>query len=188
MEPIDTELFGTVHRAQKINSKIKGNRSELVVTKLLMGWTGHEFARVPQSGGLGWKYRMDICGDVINVDPTFYFPFSVEAKSYKNVGLASEEPSDLRKNSIIYTFFEQCKRDADAAGKIPFLIVRQNEMPKDQYYIFLHMTLMQIMKMYNYIHPKYEGDLLGFRSKEFFEKVSLEILKWIYDRKSSSSK
>ena len=188
MEPIDTTLFGTVHRTQRINSKVKGNRSELVVTKLLTEWTGKEFVRVPMSGGLRWKNRMDICGDVINVDPTFDFPFSVEAKSYKNVGLASEMPQELRKNSVIYTFFEQCQRDAKATSKIPFLIVRQNGMPTGQYYIFLHLTLMQIMKMYNYIHPKYEGDLLGFKSKEFFEKVSLETLKFIYDRKSSSSK
>ena len=105
MEPIDTTLFGTVHRTKKINSKIKGNRSELVVTKLLTEWTGHEFVRVPQSGGLRWKDRSDICGDVINNDRDFDFPFSIEAKSYKNVGLASEMPQELRKNSVIYTFF-----------------------------------------------------------------------------------
>lgn len=188
MKLIDEELFGITHRKQKINSKVKGNRSELVVTKLLTEWTGHEFVRVPQSGGLRWANRADVCGDVINNDHNFDFPFSIEAKSYKNVGLASEMPSELRKNSIIYTFFEQCKRDAKAAGKIPLLIVRQNGMPTGQYYIFLHMTLMQIMKIYNYIHPKYEGELLGFKSKEFFEKVSLETLKFVYDRKSSGSK
>jgi hypothetical protein len=181
MEPIDTELFGVVHIAKKINSKVKGNRNELEVTKILTDWTGHEFTRVPMSGGLRWKNRMDICGDVINVDPTFHFPFSVEAKSYKNVGLASEMPGDLRKNSVIYTFFEQCKRDAGAVNKIPMLIVRQNGMASGQFYVFLSLTLLQIMKIYNYIHPKYEGELLGFKSKEFFEKISLETLKFVYD-------
>lgn len=183
MEPIDTQLFGTIHRAKKINSKVKGNRSELVVAKLLSDWTGHEFVRVPMSGGLRWKSREDICGDVINVDKkTFDFPFSVEAKSYKNLGLAVLMPSNLRKNSIVYNFFEQCKRDAEAAGKIPFLIVRQNGMQKDQYYIFLSMNLLQMMKIFNYIEPKYMGDLLGFKSEEFFKKVSLETLKFVYGK------
>jgi len=188
MQPIDTELFGVVHRTQKINSKVKGNRNELAVTKVLTAWTNEEWVRIPGSGNIRWQNRMNVCGDLICTNNNFDFPFSVETKHVKSFGLASELPGELRKNSVIYTFFEQCKRDAEASGKIPFLIVRQNGMPKDQYYIFLHMTLMQIMKTYNYIHSKYEGDLLGFRSKEFFEKVSLETLIWIYDRKSSSSK
>jgi hypothetical protein len=180
MKLIDEELFGTVHRAKKINSKVKGNRSELVVSKLLTDWLGTEVVRVPQSGGLHWQHSARVCGDVIVTDPTFDFPFSIETKSYKNVGLTSEMPGELRKNSVIYTFFEQCQRDAKAAGKIPLLIVRQNGMPKDQYYIFLHMTFIQIMKVCNYIHPKYHGELSGFKSKEFFEQVSFETLKWIY--------
>lgn len=184
MEPIDTALFGTVHRTQKINSKVKGNRSELVVTKLLTEWTGREFVRVPMSGGLRWKNRMDICGDVINVDPTFDFPFSVEAKSYKNLGLPTEYSYELRKNSVIYTFFVQCERDAIIANKYPFLIVRQNGMPKDQYYIFLALKFEQLMKISNYLKPKYfgflSGSLCGFESEKFFALVSLETLKFVY--------
>jgi hypothetical protein len=180
MEPIDTQLFGTVHRPKKINSKVKGNRNELAVTKLLSDWTGHEFTRVPRSGGLRWKNRMDICGDVINVDQTFHFPFSVEAKSYKNLGLPDKYPHELRKNSIIYTFFDQCKKDAEAVDKIPLLIVRENQMPKDQHYIFLALSLDQLMKIGNYIEPSYCGELEGFDSKEFFQKVSVETLKFIY--------
>jgi hypothetical protein len=180
MQPIDSELFGTVHRTKKINSKVKGNRNELEVTKLLQQWTGHEFTRVPMSGGLRWKNRMDICGDVINVDPGFIFPFSVEAKSYKNLGLPDEFPHALRKNSVIYTFFTQCMKDALAANKIPFLIVRENQMPKDQHYIFLSLRFSQLIKICNYIEPIYDGELCGFRSKDFFKKVSLETLKFVY--------
>jgi len=182
MEPIDTELFGTVHRPKKINSKVKGNRNELEVTKLLQDWTGHEFTRVPMSGGLRWKNRMDICGDVINVDPSFKFPFSVEAKSYKNLGLPHND-NTLRSNSIIYSFFDQCERDAEASGKVPLLIVRENKMPKNQHYIFLDFNFEQGMKIENYISPKYYGtslSLCGYPSKEFFKSVSFETLKFIY--------
>jgi hypothetical protein len=181
MEPIDTELFGIVHRPKKINSKVKGNRNELEVTKLLQTWTGHEFTRVPMSGGLRWKNRMDICGDVINVDPTFHFPFSIEAKSYKNLGLPHNNSHTIRSNSIIYTFFNQCKRDAVASKKTPFLIVRENQMPKDQHYIFLELTFDQMMKLENYLTPKYFGaELAGYRSNEFFLTISVEILKFVY--------
>jgi hypothetical protein len=182
MEPIDTELFGVVHRAKKINSKVKGNRNELEVTKLLSDWTGHEFTRVPMSGGLRWKNRMDICGDVINVDPGFSFPFSVEAKSYKNLGLPVGLGRTLRSNSIIYRFFDQCSSDAKASNKIPLLIVRENQMPKNQHYIFIGLTFDQIMRIENYITPKfYCPQLSGYDSKEFFEKVSLETLKFVYN-------
>ena len=182
MEPIDSELFGTVHKPKKINSKLKGNRNELVLSKLLSEWAGHEFVRVPRSGGIRWANRADVCGDTINNDRDFDFPFSVETKAVKNFGLASDAPSELRSNSVIYTYFEQCKRDAEATNKIPILIVRQNGMPSGQFYVFLSLRFSQIMKISNYIEPKYSGDLSGFGSKDFFRLVSLETLKWIYER------
>jgi hypothetical protein len=182
MKQIDEELFGVVHRKQKINSKVKGNRNELAVAKLLTDWTGHEFVRVPMSGGLRWANRVNICGDLISADPTFYFPFSVETKHVKNVGIIPYKCT-LRINSIIYTYFAQCQRDAAAVNKHPFLIIRQNGMQIDCYYIFLNLTFIQTMKIYNYITPKYEGKLFGFESAKFFNSITYETLKWIYDGK-----
>ena len=179
MKAIDEELFGIIHKPKKINSKVKGNRGELVVAKLLTQWLGTEVVRVPQSGGLHWQHSARVCGDVIVTDPKFDFIFSVEVKTYQNVGLAAKESSDLRSNSIIYTFYEQCKKDAKAAGKIPFLMVHQNGMPTNQYYIFLSLQLTQIMKIYNYVTPKYEGILLGFNSTKFFNSITYTQLKWI---------
>jgi len=184
MDPIDTQLFGTVHRTSKINSKMKGNRNELAVTKILSDWTGHEFVRVPMSGGLRWKNRMDICGDVINADTDFDFPFSVETKAVANLGLHKVEGTKaIRNNSIIFTYFNQCERDAKAAGKIPFLIIRQNNMSTGSYYIFLDLKMEQLMKICNYIQPKfYGGTLTGFHSKDFFERIHYALLKWIYGK------
>lgn len=54
--------------ADRINSKKKGNRLELAVTQFMKEWTGYEFSRVPQSGGLRWKNRTSIAGDVICTD------------------------------------------------------------------------------------------------------------------------
>ena len=185
MEPIDTELFGTVHRKQKINSKVKGNSNELAVTKILSDWTGHEFVRVPMSGGLRWKNRMDICGDVINADSDFDFPFSVETKHVKSLGLhLLENTKAIRNNSVIFTYFSQCERDAKATNKIPMLIIRENGMRKGSYYICLQLQFEHVLKMSNYIKPLFTGGLLcGFDSEEFFENVSLDILKWVYGNK-----
>lgn len=134
MLPIDSELFGTVHKAKKINSKVKGNRNELIVTKVLQEWTGHEFVRVPASGGLRWQNRMNVCGDVISTDPDFDFIFSIETKAIKNLGLEDSWDINLRKNSKIYGYWDQCKRDAEVAGKIPFLIIRHNNMKRGAYW------------------------------------------------------
>lgn len=54
--------------ADRINSKKKGNRLELAVTQFMKEWTGYEFSRVPQSGGLRWQNRTSIAGDVICTD------------------------------------------------------------------------------------------------------------------------
>jgi hypothetical protein len=186
MEPIDTQLFGVIHTAKKINSKVKGNRNELAVCKILTEWTGHEFVRVPMSGGLRWKNRMDICGDVINVDPTFNFPFSVETKAVANLGIQNK--NILRENSVIYTYFDQCHRDADAAGKRPFLMVRQNNMSKGSYYIFLSLSIEMLMKIKNYTQPivftpeiRTQQFLWGFKSEYFFKEITYKQLKWIYN-------
>jgi len=183
MEAIDTELFGIVHRKQKINSKLKGNVNELKVTKILTEWTGHEFVRIPGSGSLRWRNRMDICGDIINTDPNFDFIFSVETKHVKKLGLHSKEV--LRINSIVYTYFEQCQRDATASGKIPFLMIRENGMKIGDYYIFLDLLMDQHMKLSNYIKEIYFSSgkdfcLYGYRSKDLFSQTSYETLKWIY--------
>jgi Holliday junction resolvase len=188
MQPIDSELFGTVHRAKKINSKVKGNKGELAAAKLLTQWLGTEVVRVPQSGGLHWQHSARVCGDIIVTDPTFDFIFSVEVKNYKNLGLKNGFDIELRKNSIIYKFFAQCQRDAEVVNKIPLLMVRYNGMKGGTYFIFLSLTLGQMMKIGNYVQPEITGELTGFHSKKFFKLVSFETLKWIYDRKSSGSK
>jgi hypothetical protein len=185
MKAIDEELFGITHRTQSINQKRKGNVNEAHVAKILTEWTGHEFCRVPMSGGLRWKNRMDICGDVINTDPNFDFIFSVETKHVANLGTESSRFA-LRKNSVIYRYWSQCKRDAEAAGKIPFLMVRENQMEAGTYYIFLYLSYYQLKKLSLaiFICRAQEQNkafrLFGFKSQNLF-KISYETLKSIYN-------
>ena len=112
-----------------INSKKKGDNNERIVASLLSEWTGVKFTRVPRSGGLDWKNNDTVYGDVVSTDRDFNFPFSIETKAYKdiNVGL-----NTLRKNSIVFKFWQQCVWDAEKSGKIPMLLIRKNGMPKKE--------------------------------------------------------
>jgi hypothetical protein len=182
---VEHELFGITKHTQAINSKRKGNKNELDVTKVLAEWTGHEFTRVPQSGGLRWANRVNICGDVISADPSFDFPFSVETKHVKSLGLEKSKPF-LRKNSVVYTYMAQCKRDAAEVGKKPFLMLRENGMPANTYYIFLPCDLNKRVSLFNTglgIVAQFmgqDGEVIGFKSELFFKQVPYEIFKPMY--------
>ena len=127
------DIFGGGY-IQPINQKKKGNKNELYVCKVLTRWTGSEFTRIPQSGGLRWQNVMNICGDVLSTDPSFDFPYVVETKDLTKLHITFE----LRKNSLIYTIWEQVKRDSLRAERLPILMLRKTgERPRDKYTIFL---------------------------------------------------
>lgn len=174
------ELFGV--KTSKINSKRKGNANELTLSHLLTSWTGYEFARVPMSGGLRWKNRVDICGDVINVDKrAFDFPYNIETKFYNNLGLKKSKPY-LRTNSVVYRFMKQATNDAIAAKKRPILFVRENGMPKESYYVFLPYTVWLHVFLVDRMLIQFIGfnqDILGVKSEDFF-KLNFEEFKTMY--------
>jgi len=125
------------------NSNAKGGKNERGVAKLLTRWTGFEFARVPQSGGLGWQNRMQITGDVIPTDPAdmVTFPFSVEAKFYKEIDF---EAPLLGNNVKWIDWWNQADRDAERAEKLPIVFMRRNLMPKDEHYIIVSLDTFDI--------------------------------------------
>jgi len=181
---VEEELFGIKKRTQAINSKRKGNVNEAKLTKILLDWTGHEFARVPRSGGLRWKNRMDICGDVINVDPEFDFPFSVETKHVANLGLHADH-HELRSNSVVYKYWDQCQRDAKTVNKTPMLLIRQNGMMEGSYYLFMELDNFQIEKLSGITNPNFTSSwghtpkLSGYWSPAFFKRIDYETFKKI---------
>ena len=135
---IKEDLFGSSEYVQAINSKQKGNNNERVVCKVLTRWTGSEFVRIPMSGGLRWQNVMNICGDVLSTDPSFDFPYVVETKDLANIHITSQ----LRKNSLIYTIWEQVKRDSLRAERLPILMLRKTgERPREKYTIFLEHSI-----------------------------------------------
>jgi hypothetical protein len=81
---------------------------------------------------------------------------------------------------------EQCKADAKASGKRPFLMLRENGMKKDTWYIFLPVTFAQYLSFMNYLPIRFtdeKGELVGFPSEVFFNKISYNNLKFIYSCK-----
>ena len=143
------DLFGGGY-VQPINQKQKGNKNELHVCKILTRWTGSEFARIPQSGGLRWQNVMNICGDVLSTDPSFDFPYVIETKDLSKLHITFE----LRKNSLIYTIWEQVKRDSLRASRLPILMLRKTgDRPRDKYTIYLE-TVPGIMTLMidNHVH------------------------------------
>lgn len=117
----------------RINSRSKGCKGERDLAKVLEKWTKKTFARTPSSGGLSWK-TTNAKGDIVCTKEGHYFPFCVENKSYKELNF--QHPLILP-NAEILKFWEQCKRDAEIAKKVPLLTMRYNGMAKGLYFIIV---------------------------------------------------
>ena len=118
----------------KINSKKKGNRSELKIAKLLSDKIGGIFSRVPTSGAFGSTHvltdhaKLCLCGDIIACSPSFLF--SIENKSGYNIeinNLFKEENSTDK--TLIKLFCEQALNDALNSNKIPMVIYSKDRRP-----------------------------------------------------------
>lgn len=163
------DLFGGGY-VQPINQKKKGNSNERYVCKLLTSWTGSEFARIPGSGSLRWQNVMNICGDVLSTDPSFDFPYVVETKDLAKVHITY----DLRKNSNIYTIWEQVKRDSLRAERLPILMLRQTgDIPRTKYSIFLVQTptLLSYLIVNNILIIARGSGIVGVDSINLFKNV-----------------
>jgi hypothetical protein len=109
---------------KKINSKQKGSRAELELSKILTGRFGLPFARVGVTSGARPKQvKLDeqaaetFTGDLITPAG---FRFSIESKSVNvNVDL-------LDQCALLDKFLEQAQNDADSIGKLPMLCWKRN--------------------------------------------------------------
>lgn len=132
-----------------INSKNKGNKNEREVAKWWESWTGMEFQRVPQSGGLRWANADKISGDIICTDPKHgkFFQFSIECKSYQDLDF--KPPLLGNKGDKLQAFWKQAMDDAERSGKEPILFMRKNGMPKGQFFVAVNMRIDIMDKMKN---------------------------------------
>jgi Holliday junction resolvase len=102
-------------------SKTKGAGYELKVAKNLTKWWGHNFTRVPASGGLQWGSDNRVAGDIvapIEAD----FPFVIECKKREewtmdHVLLDIGQPKE---------WWSQVVGDARRVRRVPLLIFSRN--------------------------------------------------------------
>lgn len=121
-----------------VNGKRKGNKNERNLCKWWTTWSGLEFSRVPASGGLRWQKKDDITGDIICTDSKYSrrFPFSIEAKAYKDIRFEHLILGNTRIKII--EFWEQAKEDGIRGGKQPILFMRYNGMPASTWFVIIN--------------------------------------------------
>jgi len=142
-----------------------------------------EFARVPQSGGLGWKNRMQVTGDVIPTDPKdmVSFPFSVEGKSYASIDLQAPL---LGNNCDWLEWWIQAASDARDADKLGILFMRRNMMPKGLHFVVVEYEVFDVMLEAQSFNPTmgyyiFSDELVIFSSKDLFKAKYKELEKAI---------
>jgi len=171
----------------RINSKGKGNKGEREVSKFWEEWTGMEFQRVPQSGGLRWQKADNISGDIICTDKKHskFFQFSIESKSYNDIDFKA--PLMGKKGDKIKQFWQQAMDDAKRAQKEPILFMRKNGMAKGQFFVAVNMRIdiMDHLKNHNFYvlhYPDIEETLYLFNSeilKELdYKETHKKVKKW----------
>lgn len=104
---------------------------ERETAKTLGAWFGCVFRRTPGSGAWGKQGQsrhaqghhaaQDFHGDIV-APAEANFPFSVECKFYKTVGLYLA----LYGKSQIFDWWVQCASDARVHGKAPMLVFKEN--------------------------------------------------------------
>ena len=116
------------------NSKKKGNKFELKVSKWFTQWTGFTFNRTPASGA--WHSNKDAASDITYVDERHAHrcKISVECKSYKDINFEHLLLATQRKKCDILRFWNQAMEDGERSKKVPILCMRYNSMPADEFF------------------------------------------------------
>lgn len=171
--------------ADRINSKKKGAKNEREICKVLQEWSGYEFSRVPQSGGLRWKKTDNITGDIICSDPkgAYRFNLSIEAKFHNDFRFEHILLPNAKVK--ILSFWEQALEDAARADREPMVWMRYNNMPKGLWFIILRTKAFDCTKglyslkspVMHIVHPDHDltvfmsSDLTTSPYKKFIRKI-----------------
>lgn len=103
-------------------AKNKGNAFENTISKIYSEILGVRFKRVPASGGLRWKNRSDVIGDITITDEDYRAEFVVECKNSEAWNLR-----DLlfgNDNTAIKKYITQAEDETKRAGKPFHLIIK----------------------------------------------------------------
>lgn len=111
-------------------SKNKGSNAERAVAKLLTGWTGEEWLRVPNSGALRWGGAAWVYGDLL---PPEQWNVIVESKHYKTIDLELMATKPAPGNVLgwwdqVCSDVRRCKGERDSVCQ-PLLVFKSNRRP-----------------------------------------------------------
>jgi hypothetical protein len=122
------------------NSKRKGNKFELKISKWFTQWTGFKFER-NRAGSGAWHSNKDSVSDISCTDEKHAHrcKISVECKSYKEINF--EHVLLGNKHCDILKFWEQATTDAKRAGRIPILCMRYNSMPSEEFFFVVQLEI-----------------------------------------------
>lgn len=158
-----------------VQSKRKGNRFELKVSKWFTRWSGFKFERVPMSGA--WHSNRDATSDITCVDPKHQYKciLSVECKSYKDIKF--EHVLLGNKSCDILKFWDQAIKDASRSHKIPILCMRYNSMPREEFFFVIsasHLVLaFSSLMSCNYLTLNIPGEvLMVFKASDVINKTN----------------
>lgn len=97
-------------------SKAKGSSFEAKIAERFTSEFGKDFKRVPLSGALEWMK-----GDIICIEDTAWFPYTVECKHYASIDWNSLLTA---KSNDMFSFWQQTLREANVMKKKPLLVFR----------------------------------------------------------------
>lgn len=160
-----------------MNSKKKGSRFELKMSKWFTKWTTYTWNRVPMSGA--WHSNKDAASDITCVDERHAHrcKISVECKNYKEIKF--EHILLGNKRCDILKFWAQASKDAKRANKVPVLCMRYNSMPAEEFFFVVDYKLGSIIAQYitksMYIQVQ-ENTLMVFMASEVLKEVPYKLI------------
>lgn len=128
------------------NVKKKSGKHERSVAHSFEDWSGYEFARTPQSGGLHWR-KAHTSGDLVCIDDKhgLRFPYSIECKFYEELLLLPLiQGLKGKKSNKIIEFWIQSEGDAERVGKVPLVFMRKNGMKAGLNFVMMSQRLFDI--------------------------------------------
>lgn len=141
------------------NSKRKGSRFELKVSKWFTKWSSYKFGRTPYSGA--YHQNKDLSSDIICNDPKHGHrcKLAIECKSYKDIRF--EHVLLGNKGCDIIKFWDQVIEDAQRSGKYPILCMRYNSMPKEEFFFVVSEHAAKFISRY------YEGNHMVLHKDDY---------------------
>ena len=182
---IEDILDNGENKKKKVNGKSKGNRTELILCKMLTKHFGQEFSRSPGSGArtsqvafLPEHAKKTLTGDICVVEG---FKWVIECKGGYEADMHLENILNGDEGlSRLDEFIEQVTKDAEYCGRKPLILWKRNRKPWIAMYKSFDLPKSNLKKFYeNYIQY---GDWMIVNFEQLLNETNKEI--WFDEKKN----